>query len=86
MTEEKVTYEELELARAHLIKTIDEALTDQDRSFLLSVKAGKPKWDLVGLPASMESLSGVRWKLMNIQRISLEKHKEMLRKLEGKLS
>lgn len=86
MTEKKVTYEELELARHQLIKTIDEALTDQDRAFLLSVKAGKPKWDLVGLPPSMESLPGVRWKLMNIHRMPPEKHKEMLKKLEDKLS
>lgn len=86
MTEKKVTYEELELARHQLIKTIDDVLTDQDRSFLLSVKAGKPKWHLAGLPPSMESLPGVRWKLMNIQRMPPEKHKEMLKKLEDKLS
>jgi predicted nucleotidyltransferase component of viral defense system len=86
MTEKKVTYEELELARHQLIKTIDEILTDQDRSFLLSVKAGKPKWDLAGLSPSMESLPGVRWKLMNIHRMTPEKHKEMLKKLEDKLS
>lgn len=86
MTDAKITYEELELTRHKLIKTIDETLTDNDRSFLLSVKEGKPKWDLAGLPPSMESLPGVRWKLLNIQRMPPEKHKEMLKKLEDKLS
>lgn len=85
MASEESTYEELEAARTQLIQTIEANLTDDDRSFLLSLKKGDPKWDLLGI-SGVESLPGVRWKLMNIKKMSPEKHKEMIAKLEEKLS
>lgn len=85
MASEESTYEELEAARTHLIQTIDANLTDDDRFFLLSLKKGDPEWHLLGI-SGVESLPGVRWKLMNIKKMSPEKHKEMIAKLEEKLS
>lgn len=85
MASEESTYEELEAARIQLIQTIEANLTDDDRSFLLSLKKGDPKWSLLGI-SGVESLPGVRWKLMNIKKMSSEKHKEMIAKLEEKLS
>lgn len=85
MASEESTYEELEAARAQLIQTIEANLTDDDRSFLLSLKKGDPEWHLLGI-SGVESLPGIRWKLMNIKKMSPEKHKEMIAKLEEKLS
>jgi predicted nucleotidyltransferase component of viral defense system len=85
MSDEKATYEELVAARAHLIQTIEATLTDDDRTFLLSLKKGNPEWELLGLNG-VESLPGVRWKLMNIKKMRPEKHKEAIAKLENKLS
>ena len=84
MTHVKVTYQELEVARDLLIRTIEENLTDDDRTFLLSIKKGSPKWELLGHPG-IETLPGVRWKLMNVAKMSPERHKEMLEKLKNKL-
>lgn len=84
MTQDEITYEDLEQTRSRLIETINSHLTEDDRLFLLSVKEGKPKWDLLGLPG-IESLPGVKWKLMNIERMTTDKRKEMLKKLEVKL-
>lgn len=84
MASEESTYEELEAARTHLIQTIKGILTEDDRSFLLSFKKGDPKWHLLGVSGS-ESLPGVRWKLMNINKMSPAKQREMITKLEEKL-
>jgi hypothetical protein len=52
---------------------------------LLFIKQGSPQWDLLGL-AGAESLLGVRWKLMNIKKMSPAKHRSMLEKLKEKLA
>jgi hypothetical protein len=85
MTEKEVTYEDLEAYRAQRIKTINANLTDEDKTFLLSIKKGAPRWDLLGLPG-IEALPGIQWKLRNIAKISPAKHIEMLKKLERILS
>lgn len=84
MASEESTYEELEVARTQLIQTIEDILTEDDRSFLLSFKKGDPKWDLLGISGA-ESFPGVRWKLMNINKMNPEKHKKMITNLKDKL-
>ncbi len=85
MVENGPTYEELDFARSQLIQAIDQNLNDVDRAFLLSFKRGNPQWELLGIPG-IESLPGVRWKLMNIKKMTPEKHKDALMKLEEKLA
>ena len=84
MVEDGVSYEALDFARTQLIQTIDKTLTDNDRAFLLSFKEGEPQWERLGIPG-IELLPGVRWKLMNIKKMSSEKHKDALMKLKEKL-
>ena len=43
-------------------------MTNEERKFLISVKKGKPKWDLLGL-TGVEDLPAVKWKLMNIDGV-----------------
>lgn len=85
MVENGPSYGELDLARTQLIQVLDQNLNEDDRAFLISFKQGNPQWERLGIPG-IESLPGVRWKLMNIKKMSPEKHKEALIKLEKKLA
>ena len=49
---------------------------------MISVKKGKPKWDLLGL-TGVEDLPAVKWKLINIKRMDKKKHKKALEKLRN---
>lgn len=84
MTHTPVTYEELDTARLKLVAEIDKWLTADDRRFLLSVKKGKPQWDLMN-HQGLELLPGVKWKLINIQRMSSPKRQQAIDLLKQKL-
>lgn len=71
--------------REQLIADINRALTDDQRQFLLSFKARRPVWDLLGLDAA-EMLPDVRWKLRNLERMSEDNHRRAYENLERVLS
>ncbi|HQG99336.1 MAG TPA: nucleotidyl transferase AbiEii/AbiGii toxin family protein [Smithellaceae bacterium] len=79
-----VTCEELEEARKTLIARIAQDLTLAERQFLLSVKEGKPQWDLLGLEG-VQNLPAVQWKLLNIGRMAPAKHRQAVQKLRDYL-
>jgi hypothetical protein len=81
MTSMSVSREELEGARAKLVKTIREGLTDKERQFILSVKKGNPGWDLIGLEG-IDRLPAIQWKLLNIAKMDKAKHRQALSRLE----
>jgi hypothetical protein len=81
MTFEPVTYEVLDAARDRLIREIRLALTGAERQFLLSLKQGAPKWDLMEIEG-LDQLPGLQWKLANIIRMPPAKQKEQYHKLE----
>jgi len=80
MTVDEVTYDELIAARETLVATLTSTLTAGEKEFLLSLKAGQPKWDLIGIEG-IAKLPAVQWKLMNIKKISAKKRKELLERL-----
>lgn len=80
MTVDPVSYEDLIAARDTLIETLRKELTSGEREFLVSLKAGQPKWKSIGIEG-VENLPAVQWKLMNIKKISAKKQKELLEKL-----
>ena len=80
MTVDPVSYEELIAARNTLIETLRKELTHGEREFLVSLKAGQPKWSSIGIEG-IENLPAVQWKLMNIEKIGAKKQKELLEKL-----
>ena len=84
MTIKEVTLDDLINARADLIETLQAEITTDERKFLLSLKSGQPKWDLLGTPG-VELLPGIQWKLQNIQRMNPVKRTEQLAKLEAVL-
>jgi predicted nucleotidyltransferase component of viral defense system len=75
-----VKYEDLIDARETLVSKIRLGLTSPERQFLLSLKEGKPEWNLLGL-VGIEKLPAIQWKLANIQKMKSRKHAEMLAKL-----
>lgn len=81
MTVEEVTYDDLIRARQTLIDTLRKELTAGEREFLISLKAGQPKWRAIGIDG-VEQLPAVQWKLMNVQKMGERKQKELLEKLK----
>jgi len=80
MTFEPITFEELLIARKSLIGIINKSLTDSEKRFLVSLKAGEPDWDSFG-SEHLQQLPAVRWKLHNIRKMDRKRHKEALSKL-----
>ena len=84
MVIEPVTAEELRAVGEQLVSRLREEMTEEERRFIVSVKEGQPRWNLLGVPG-IETLPGVQWKLQNIRRMAPTKHREALRKLRGYL-
>ena len=84
MVVEPVTVEELRIAGERLVSRLREEMTQGERRFIVSVKEGKPQWDLLEVPG-IENLPAIRWKLQNIRRMAPMKHREALRKLRDYL-
>ena len=80
MTLEEITCKDLEKTRETLVSLITEGLTMSEKQFIVSVKEGHPRWDLIGIEG-IENLPAVKWKLLNISRMSPAKHKRSIQKL-----
>lgn len=88
MTTEDVTLAQLEETRERLFTELPASLDAEERQFLLSVKKGAPDWQILGLPG-IENLSSLRWKLINIERLTKgnpAKHLGLLDVLAKKLN
>ena len=84
MVTEPVTCEQLTETRQQLIESISADLTVEEKQFIVSVKVGRPQWDLLGLEG-VEELPAVKWKLLNIAKIDPEKHRKAVRTLRDYL-
>lgn len=84
LTVDDARYEDLVAAREALIETLRKDVTDAEKDFLVSLKEGQPKWDLLGLEG-IEKLPAIQWKLMNIRQMKKEKHAAELAKLKSTL-
>jgi predicted nucleotidyltransferase component of viral defense system len=85
MTLEEVICEDLEKTREQLVSMIARELTVKEKQFIVSVKEGIPRWDLLGIEG-VENLPAVKWKLVNIGRMAPAKHKMAVRKLRDYLN
>ncbi len=81
MTLHNITLSALIETRQNLISLIKTSLTDQEKQFLLSFKNKTPNWRLLGMDG-IENLPAVKWKLLNLNRMSIKKHKPAYSKLE----
>lgn len=84
MTVEEIAYEDLITARETVIETLKKESTDDEKTFLVSVKAGQPNWSVMGIEG-IEKLPAIEWKLTNIQKISAKKRAELLARLRKTL-
>jgi len=85
MAREPVSLRTLLDARERLVADIRGALTEDDRAFLLSVKSRCPDWSLLELP-NIADLPAVRWKLINLDRMSEPRHAAALDRLRRVLA
>ncbi len=84
MSEEKFSYNDFEQTRENLIKEIKSTLTDQDKSFLLSIKGISPDWSIY----NFEHFPAVKWKIQNLKKLKAtnpKKHEEQYQDLKEKL-
>lgn len=81
MTAEPVSVAELVDVREQLFAMVPDILTDNQRRFLLSMKAGEPEWGLLGIEG-VERLPALQWKLRNIRGMDAGKRAEALDKLK----
>ena len=84
MAQIDVPLEELEAVRETMISELNKSLTDAEKRFLLSFKALKPDWTLLGL-SNIENLPAVRWKMHNLEKMDKNRHSEALKNLESVL-
>lgn len=81
MTTEPVELKELLAARERMVCDLQKGLDADERSFLLSLVANKPKWFLLGIP-HLEHLPGIRWKLQNLERLQKDNAKKFVEQSE----
>lgn len=81
MTEQSNILKDLIEVQHKLPAIISEGLTNAEKEFLLSFKSGNPDWGLMEI-THLKELPGVRWKLLNIQKMDKKKHTEAYEKLE----
>jgi len=80
----EVSVDQLEELQCCLPTAVRQGLTDDQKEFLLSFKAGEPEWPRLVHPDA-ETLPAVQWKLHNIRRLAAGKRAEALAKLRAVL-
>ena len=80
MTEMVFTYEDYQDTFQLLSSKISNALSPNDKAFLISFKQGTPDWDLIDIPR-LQDLPAVLWKLKNLQTMIKENPKKHLEQL-----
>lgn len=85
MSQVEVSLDELLAVRERLVEDITKALTNDQRKFLLSFKAMRPDWNLLGLK-DVDKLPAVRWKLHNLERMPADRRRRAYEQLERVLA
>ncbi len=85
MAEVDVPLAQLEEARENLIHQINSQMTDNEKKFLLSFKSKTPDWNLLEMENStvIANLPSVLWKMINLEKMPVHKHKEAFDKLKN---
>ncbi|HUU41174.1 MAG TPA: nucleotidyl transferase AbiEii/AbiGii toxin family protein [Desulfatiglandales bacterium] len=80
MIAENLTCKNLDTTRDDLVSMLRSELTTEEKRFIVSVKEGRPRWELLALEG-IENLPAVKWKLLNIRKMDPSKHQEAVLKL-----
>lgn len=81
MTRDVTPIEDLEKIREPMLDEIARHFTVEDGEFLLSLKRKEPNWALVGIEG-IKDLPALKWKLLNINKMSDESREKATKKLE----
>ena len=84
MSETAVLLDDLLDVRKFLIDNVKESLTIKEREFLISIKSGNPKYDLLPFDR-LDEWPGLNWKISNVKRMDEKKAKLMQSKLRDLL-
>ena len=84
LTFDQVSLTDLIQTQSFLIKNVKSILTDEEKEFLISFKSLDPQWHLLGLK-DVEQLPAVKWKLLNLEKMSKTKHQQAVEKLKNYL-
>jgi hypothetical protein len=76
-----VELERLRQALLRLVREIQDALSAEDRRFLLALKQGTQDWRDFPLP-EVERLPAIQWKMLNLSRMNPFKRRQAALKLE----
>jgi len=82
MTAEPVPIEELNETREALVDVMVGQMPRPHREFLLQFKRGDPDWSLLG-SADVANLPAVKWKQINLGKLSADDREAWVRRLEG---
>ncbi len=80
MTSSPIALEELTRARDRLIEYLQNSLSPEERSFIISVAEGAPVWKMIEF-SHVRDLPAIRWKLFNVQKMDVQKKNEAIRRL-----
>ena len=85
MTVSPATLDDLVAAREALITTIVGDMPEEHRKFLLGFKRGSPDWTLLDIPGA-DALPAVRWKQLNLDKLSAETRRRLVAQLAAVLN
>jgi predicted nucleotidyltransferase component of viral defense system len=80
MTTEPVALDDLLTARETLIATVAGGMPKEHKDFLLGFKRGNPNWDLLGV-ASAPELPAVKWKQINLDKLTADARARLIDQL-----
>lgn len=85
MTLEAVTLDELLAVREALIASVAGEMPQAHKDFLIGFKRGAPDWRLLDVPNAAD-LPAVRWKQINLDKLSADQRARLITQLETVLS
>jgi predicted nucleotidyltransferase component of viral defense system len=81
MTAEPVALDDLLEAREAMIAAVAGEMPEAHKEFLLGFKRGKPDWSLLDIPGAAD-LPAVRWKQINLDKLSTEHRAKLVIQLD----
>lgn len=85
MSPRETNAEELLMAGKSALDVILSSITEEEKRFLCSLYEGSPEWSATGLEG-IEKLPSLQWKLININKMMVEKRQSALSSLKAVLA
>lgn len=81
MTFESIPLETLISSWKMLVFQLNQGFSDKEKEFILGFKRRSPVWSLLPF-TGVDKLPAIRWKMLNLKKMSNSKHRKALAKLE----